>query len=268
MKHLLSFNYLDKLQKLKKEKPLLSFFIIFSLILHITLFSFSKFTPKPKLDPNRRKLIVKTISAPEHYFVANEKKKSETTQKLQPKATHKAQLISSEKKEKVIKKTASTGSKKTVQEIKEISKKNDVSKQKAKAVLYELQQNLAKLENTKEIKNNQPEIIIPESIPELKADSYKIISERNEELPDDFFYQDLLLSHLKDHLVLPAYGSVKIELTLFSNGKLESMKITASDSEINRLYLEKNLKELSFPIFSKELSGKKNHTFYLTFCSD
>jgi hypothetical protein len=268
MKQLLSFNYLGKLQKLKKEKPFLTFFLILSLSLHITLFSFSKFTPKPKLDPNRRKLIVKTISAPEHYFVTNSNKQVEKIQKPQPKANQKSQLISSEKKEKVVKKISSTGSKKSVQDKKEVSTKSEASKEKAKAVLYELQENLAKIQNTKEIKNSHSEIIIPESIPELKADSYQIISERKDELTEDFFYQDLLLSHLKDHLVLPAYGSVKIELTLSSNGKLESMNIIASDSEINRFYLEKNLNELSFPIFSKELSGKKNHTFYLTFCSD
>lgn len=260
MKQLLSSNSLNKLKKLKKEKPFFVFFILLSLALHITLFSFSKFNPTPKLDPNRRKLIVKTISAPEHYFF--EKQRVQRNEKVQVKTSQKKQVLPPEKTERGAKKLLNNGSKKSVQV------KNETSKQKAKEVLYELQQNLARLENTKEIKSSHPEIIVPQSIPELKADSYQIISERNDPLAEDFFYQDLLLSYLKDHLVLPAYGTVKIQLTLCSNGKLESMNIVASDSEINRFYLEKNLNELSFPIFSKELIGKKNHTFYLTFCSD
>jgi len=229
---------------LHKQKPFLIRCTLLATTLHITLLLSPHFRKSPP-PPSPHKLIVKTIIATEAPQGA-----TTTTYVPKPAATPKKVL---EKKSSPPKPTP--------------SKAPPPSKpSKTKKLLTELQKNIASMEEKREPTKPATTITVPKPIQALKADSYAIETESEEK--DAVSYQELLVAYLKDSLHLPGYGTVKIKLTLESHGVLQDLIILSSDSEVNRLYLENALQELTFPLFSEELSHQKMHNFVLTFCSD
>ena len=81
-------------------------------------------------------------------------------------------------------------------------------------------------------------------------------------------YYDELIHRLKLALRLPEYGSVKLKLTLSSDGKVFKVQVTGSKSAKNKSYIEKTLPSLSFPRFGSNFSGQKEQTFRLNLCND
>ena len=137
---------------------------------------------------------------------------------------------------------------------------------KTKQLLNDLQENIAKIEAKRDNTLPSKAIVIPKPIDALKADIYDIHAETVD--AEETSYREGLILYLKDALHLPGYGTVKIRLTLQKDGNIQDVTSLSSNSEVNRLYLENTLQELTFPPFTEELANKKTHTFVLTFCSD
>lgn len=242
-----------------KQKPFLASFILLVFLLHISLFTYSLFLKTTKKFPEPKKLAVKTFVIPE--IKVAEKSIATTTIQTPSKVIPKPIPKPAKKPQASAKKVATT--KKTT----ETKKLPD----KRKKLIQELHESIAKMETKQTTEQNTTAVIVPKPISELKANHYEIKSETKaseEEEMNISLYTNLLVTHLKDTLALPGYGTVKIKLALKNSGEIDSMSVTSSDSEVNRLYLEKHLLDLTFPKFTEELSGKDVYTFSLTFCSN
>jgi hypothetical protein len=206
----------------------------------------------------RQKLIVNTHHLPSSSSI------SFTTQHTSPKVltsqeTKRAQKASNSEK-KISQSKAKTPAKKNPG-----AKTHQLTNSQAKQLLQQLQKNLAEIETHKEA-CQEKQIMVPQSIKQLKADDTIISSDLLQEPFLD--YHSLLINFLKTALELPVFGTVKVNLTLDAKGRFKDLEILASDSEVNRFYLEKQLKELEYPVFTKELSHQSAYSFNLTFCSD
>ncbi|MCH9630134.1 MAG: hypothetical protein S4CHLAM37_01270 [Chlamydiia bacterium] len=242
----------EKLKTFVRTRPFLTGAILLVLALHLSLFTYSLFKKTYKKLPEKKKLVVKT-------FVMPEVKVTEriVTQTVAPKVRKTPRPV-----KKVVKKKPQV---KKTKRIVQVKKPTD----KRKKLIQDLQTSIAKIE-TKELNTAKSAVTVPKPISELKADHYEIKTETKPSEGEECVahYTDLLVSHLKNTLSLPGYGTVKLKLTLNSSGIIEKMVVSTSDSEVNRMYLEKHLSSLTFPKFTDELSGKKSHTFSLTFCSN
>ena len=241
----------QKLYQFTKRSPYLASCIAFVLIMHLSFFVYSLMAKASKKIPIHRKLAIKTYTMPkaESKEILKVKEVAKATQK--PKTSIK-------KPKPVSKKTKPTTKKRPVKK----------APDKRKKLLKELEKSIANIETSKQASTSSfNKVSVPKPITELKADSYEIkpLEQETEEAASE--YTHLLVSHLKNTLALPGYGSVKIKLTINCLGGVEALTVCSSDSEVNRMYLEKHLKDLTFPSFTKELSFKKSHTFTLTFCS-
>ncbi|NGX50178.1 MAG: hypothetical protein K1060chlam2_00019 [Chlamydiae bacterium] len=122
-------------------------------------------------------------------------------------------------------------------------------------VLKELGEILTKLESKQEELPPSP-LTLPKSITRLQIDG------------EEVNYFSLLTQRLKEALELPEVGSVKLELTLQSNGRVIKVHVLLAESEKNKHYLEQQLMFLGFPPFTSELITEREHTFVLTFFNE
>lgn len=263
--HPLLIKLLSHLKIFAKTRPCLTSILFFVFGLHLVGIIYSQIHPTPPLNPNRRKLIVKTMTLPpdqsKTLLVTKDAKEKLVTVKgsLQAAEIIKSKKITPAAKKKPPTPAALTSSKK-------LADKTVATDSKTKKLLSDLQESIAKIEINRDNSLPAKAIVVPRPISELKADAYEIQSDSVEE--EGILYRDILISYLKDTLNLPGYGTVKIKLTLEHQGTVQNLSIVTSDSEVNRLYLEKILQELTFPTFTGELASKKSYTFSLTFCSD
>lgn len=244
-----------------KQKPYLFAFCIFVVASHLVLFVYSVYRKTPKKPLNHLKLAVKTYSLPESAPI--EKSPLKTVSSF---GTFSSQVASNPEKKNPAKKVQKNKTRVATNKSKTESNKK-VSTQRKK-LIQELQESIAKIDSKRDNISSNASVTVPKPIKELKADSYEIKADIEDEKDSPIAYSVLLVQHLKNTLCLPGFGSVKIKLTLAARGAVEKLEIIASDSEVNRLYLEKNLQELSYPMFTEELAGEATHTFALTFCSD
>jgi hypothetical protein len=77
-------------------------------------------------------------------------------------------------------------------------------------------------------------------------------------------YKDEIASRLKAMLKLPELGEVKIKLTLKSSGAFKKLAIISADSDKNRKYIEKEIKNLTYPSFSGMFKKVDEYTFSIT----
>jgi outer membrane biosynthesis protein TonB len=250
-----------------KTKPYLTMTLLLVLACHLCGIIYSQTHSSPILNPNRKKLIVTTKILPPDQTKPNLIAKDTKSAFTQGHAGH--SHTTPPPVVKTIKKTPPT-KKKTPPPAptpsKKLADKIDPNTSKTKKLLSELQESIAKIELNRDNSLPAKTIVVPKPIAELKADAYEIQSDAVEE--EGVFYRDILIHYLKDALHLPGYGTVKIKLTLEHQGYVDDLTIVSSDSEVNRLYLEKTLQELVFPPFTGDLSSKRSYTFSLTFCSD
>ena len=174
-----------------------------------------------------------------------------------------------EKKQPSISKPKPAAQKAAVQAKKTVSK-NAKPQSNVSHLLKELEETVDKIDekrdkiyqNKLKDRKNDP---VPESITALKIDTINEID--NDESQGDFSYQERLVCCLKETLDLPEFGQVKIELTLTVSGDVMKLRVLASESEKNKSYLEKNLRQMKFPSFGgSEMENKR--TFILTFCNE
>lgn len=234
--------FVDDCKKKVAQKPLFYSFGALALFFHISFLCFFSTKPISKMDPKQQKLLVKTHFLPAEYVIKTAKPTPATLQK---------KTVSSKPKNSV-----SNAKKKT---------SRTLSSTKTKQLLDHVQESLAKIETSKEISKGKEMMLVPQSIKELKADQYEITTPIQSE--EKLLYQDILISFLKKSLQLPAFGSVKLSMTISKEGRLASLKVLFSDSEINRLFLQEKLETLIYPLFTKELLQSSEQTFELTFCS-
>lgn len=258
----------DSLKLWTKESPRLFALCIIVFSCHLAFLLYSYIHPAPKLDPHRKKLTVKTHVVSEETLVhglrphhiratalAQAQDKVKKTTAIKPSDPVKKTTA----KAPIKKKPAPSTAKNQV-----VENKKTPGNEKAKKVLQELKEGLSKIEMQREVPLSSS-LNVPQSIPALKADAYQILSENSDQ--ESVAYKEILMNYLKDNLHLPGYGTVKISLTLSSQGVIKELVVLSSDSEINRFYLETSLADLSFPFFTEELSHKKEHAFCLVFRS-
>lgn len=81
-------------------------------------------------------------------------------------------------------------------------------------------------------------------------------------------YANTLAHRLHQTLKLPEFGEVKIQLTLHQDGTVAKISVLKTESKTNEKYLQTELPKVRFPRFDKELKGKTEHVFTLTFCNE
>jgi hypothetical protein len=251
-------------QALVRKWPYLSSAIFLVLGAHVALIIYAHLHKNPPLNPHRKRMIVKTMILPPEpakpTFTMQEKSLPVVVA-APARAAHKKRIASIEKKS-----SPKTGKSTPSSTVNPYPASTPRSTSKTKQLLNELQESIAKIETNRDNILPAHTISVPNPISALKADRYQIQSENVEE--GGFVYRDMLVHYLKDALHLPGYGTVKVELTLNYSGDVQNLAVIYSDSEINRLYLQQTLQNLSFPQFIGELCNKKTYTFCLTFCSD
>lgn len=230
----------------QREKPLLFGFSLLVFLLHMTLFAISFFQKPFIKTPNVRSLKVQTIC------LKQEPKKKVVVKTAAPAA----------QKKKVVKKN--TKQKRKTAPKKKIQKK--ITPSKTAKLVSEVQKSLSQLESSPPSSNSLNSLSLPKPIGELKTSSYKILTENLDEKAIE--YHSLLSEALKRQLSLPAYGTVKVKAKLSAEGTLLFLTVVYSDSEVNRLYIEKELPNASLPSFVGPLAERNEYVFSLTFCSD
>lgn len=70
-----------------------------------------------------------------------------------------------------------------------------------------------------------------------------------------------LVEKLQEKLKLPEFGEVTVELTLERSGKILNLVIKDAKSLPNKIYVEKTLPSIKFPIFEGSIKHENNHTF-------
>lgn len=243
--------------QIANQNPLAALCCCVAFSLHVSFFFLCSLKPNLYHSPVRQKLVVNTHHLPSSSLP------SFTTKPVSPKnspshATTRVQKASSSEKKPQAK--AKTPTKKHPG-----ANTHQLTNSQAKQLLQQLQKNLAEIETHKEACQDK-QMMVPQSIKQLKADDTLISSDLSQESLLD--YHSLLINFLKTALQLPVFGTVKVNLTLDSKGRCKDLEILASDSEVNRFYLEKQLKELEYPVFTKDLSHQSAYSFNLTFCSD
>jgi|GEM_PF-3424992 len=77
-------------------------------------------------------------------------------------------------------------------------------------------------------------------------------------------YLGKITALLEQHLTLPESGKVKLVITLEPGGKVVKIRSLISESEANLNYLLKNIKEITFPTYTK----KEDRIFTIVFCDE
>lgn len=81
-----------------------------------------------------------------------------------------------------------------------------------------------------------------------------------EGLEGDSYISEIVVK-LQKGLKLPEFGEVTVELTLEKSGKVLDLVVKDAKSLSNKMYVEKTLPSLKFPIFEGSLKHENNHTF-------
>ena len=131
-------------------------------------------------------------------------------------------------------------------------------------LLRELEESIAKIDQKRDNLYPEKTLQTPKAI-RLDAPTFgsKLVYEE-----ESTGYKENLISYLHQTLNLPEHGEVKIQLTLRPDGSVVKLVVLKTESEKNRIYLEKSLPLLRFPIFDKASAQKKEQTFILTFCNE
>ncbi|MBS0622784.1 MAG: hypothetical protein JSR80_07490 [Verrucomicrobia bacterium] len=81
-------------------------------------------------------------------------------------------------------------------------------------------------------------------------------------------YVTALVERLRLLLRLPAFGSVRIGLTLTREGEVVEVVVLQAHSDINRDYVVRTLQGQSFPSFKEAFPKEQQHNFTLTFANE
>lgn len=88
------------------------------------------------------------------------------------------------------------------------------------------------------------------------------------ELAQTDSYNEELVKRLQLLLKLPAYGDVRIKLTLRSDGSVQAVEVLSSESSQNQAYVEQVLPSLKLVGFGSNFAGQQTRSFILTLTND
>jgi outer membrane biosynthesis protein TonB len=136
-------------------------------------------------------------------------------------------------------------------------------------LLKELEEKIAKIETKRDKSTIKSELSVPQKIEQQMAYASSSSQSSSSELEEDHDdYVSFLVGYLQEHLQLPDFGEVKIQISLRSDGSVEALRVIKTESEKNKKYLEENLPKLKFPSFSLKKNASSTQTFILTFCNE
>lgn len=107
----------------------------------------------------------------------------------------------------------------------------------------------------------------PSRIESLTSDTLSIDTDATLSVKESA-YKDELRSRLKLMLKLPQYGDVKIKLTINRQGKVSDLKVISAANQMNKEYIEKNLKKMNLPPFGSNFPGEESYTFTITISNE
>lgn len=233
--------------------------------IHIIGLILATSSTKDKPAMKKQKLIVKTMQISPQTQIKQASTVKKTIPSL-PAQVKKQETPSTPKKPEI---------KATPKKIQPVAKPKLVQEKKPEIKPIKKQTPQIEINKTKNKEIHKSLKDIKETIAKIEAENARIVNspqskilESAEEaiLPDD--YPSSLIYCLQNNLQLPDIGEVKIQLTLFSNGKVEKMTVLSAESETNKKRLEETLMNLQFPSFPKEKRGLQKQTFILTFCNE
>lgn len=202
-----------------------------------------------------KQLVVKTVKLnPPKKVVSEEKVIAEASPPPPPK-----------KKTLPPKKTSSTNKKKEKPKEKPKPPKVDDKKKK---LLQKAQEALAKIDQRDEkitAKSTHTKKV-PKQIDNLSFVGVK--SSEKIESSSQSSYRSELATHLRAQLQLPEMGNVEVKLIVTREGKVESVLIVSSESDLNADYITKTLPSLSLPPFGNTFSSSKTHAFHITLTNE
>ncbi|HPE84641.1 MAG: hypothetical protein KDK44_05135 [Chlamydiia bacterium] len=141
------------------------------------------------------------------------------------------------------------------------------ARKKARDVMSDLQKNMAKIETKRDSKQQSKPKPVSKAKSPAKQESPQVAKKAAAPTVTPQ-YPLLLVQKLKSALHLPEEGDVKLELILKNSGEVIKVNVLSSLSPDNALYLENEITKMRFPVFTADLTGKKEHTFTLTFRHD
>jgi hypothetical protein len=162
---------------------------------------------------------------------------------------------------KIVNKQAPIKKQAAKQEVKQEKKivKKDIKKTAApipNKLLENLEKSLAKLDANEKKEVHKEDLYIPKEIKKVDFD-IKPIESRNEN--SDFNFSAVLIKELKENLILPEYGSVKVVFSINSIGKIYDVEILEYKSEKNKSYLKNNLPKLQLKCLQSLDKMKQNY---------
>ena len=224
--------------------------------IHLSLLGIIFFS-HPSIKPiQSKKLVVKTFT-----------QTSSTAPAIKTKATIPKKAAPPAKKKPPEKKAPSSPLKKETP----LPKTKTIQVKKQKSVreehLKELEERIAKIEVKNDRIPHKSELLVPAPLTLNSSSSLQVPlgSLEYEESSASADIISSLVGYLQGYLHLPDIGEVQIQLTLYKNGKIETMKVIKAESEKNRKYLEEQLPKLSFPGIN--LDSVSSRSFLLTFCN-
>ncbi len=110
-------------------------------------------------------------------------------------------------------------------------------------------------------KNYKETLSVPKKIERLSIDTKIEVShhEGNKQ------YQSRLIEEMQNHLHLPEYGEVCMELMIDRRGQITNIKVLETKSKKNEMYLKHALEEMTFPWIREFFSEKNSMQFTITF---
>lgn len=250
----------------------LSFVVSVHILLILTLcFSF-----KPNHErPNSKKICIQNVVL---HPSSKSNKESLFTQHVSPSSKPQSPLASSTtfkpiespestKIKQEIKKNEKEKSKVTSKKTKAVpqTKKEDGKKSKEidSSILKNLENNLKMVGSSpsKEVKTKETSETSFQGVSKLQSETL------NENLNIDLSYEEEIALYIRSFLVLPEFGTVKIQLTIKKNGHIESIKIVHSESSKNTDYVQTHLSSLKLTPFGSFFKGIDHKTFTITLCN-
>lgn len=121
----------------------------------------------------------------------------------------------------------------------------------ARALLQKMRSTLNNMESKPEKPQEQP-LFVPHKVENtIKSPAQQISTDSS------FSYVQRLIEELQNHLNLPEYGEVKVEMTITQEGMITDLYIVDAQSEKNAAYLKKTLPNVTFPWFNQYAKQEK-----------
>ncbi len=100
----------------------------------------------------------------------------------------------------------------------------------------------------------------PKKPPQKPVSNFDLLQKQRE-------YETKVISYFQESLVLPEHGTVKVEITIWKNGKIKECKVLSFENEKNKIYLEKMMGTLQLPSIMGLKKSSDTHTLTFTFCN-